>query len=196
VILKSALKHYWSYYLDELKQNSITSHRTWIAAGRLRFGHIFYCKQDAHYKYKIAVKDAVDIFEDRFNEDMLDCYVRKDLDKFWGCWRRRHGKGLPVIKEVEGKTDNCHIANTFAKFFSIPSLDASQVGRVIDDVSAVQSVSYDVRKWLISVEDVDCAVRNHLKLRKAAGYDVIIAEHIIFAHPRQVVLMCDLFNFM
>jgi len=78
VIPKSALKHYWSCYLDELKQNSVTSHRTWIAAGRPRFGHIFDCKQNAHYKYKIAVKDAVDKFEDRFNDDMLDCYVRKD----------------------------------------------------------------------------------------------------------------------
>jgi len=64
------------------------------------------------------------------------------------------------INEVEGKTDYSDIANAFAQFFSIPSLDASQVDRVTDDVSAVQPVSYDVREWLISVEDVDCAVRN------------------------------------
>jgi len=56
-----------------------------IAAGRPRFGHISYCKQDAHYKYKIAVKDAVDTSEDRFNEDMLDCYVRKDNKLFELC---------------------------------------------------------------------------------------------------------------
>jgi len=49
---------------------------------------------------------------------------------------------------------------------------------------------------LISVEDVDCAVRNQLKLRKAAGYDNITAEHIIFAHPRLLLLLCDLFNLM
>jgi hypothetical protein len=75
-------------------------------------------------------------------------------------------------------------------------LDASPVGRVVDDVSAVQSVSYDVREWLISVEYVDCAARNHLKRRKAAGYDNITAEHNIFAHPRLVVLLCDFFNLM
>jgi len=102
-------------------------------------------------------------------------------------------EGLPVINEVDGKTDDCDIANTI---FFIPSLDASQAGRVIDDVSAVQSVSYDVREWLISVEDVDCAVRNQLKLRKAAGYDNITAEHIIFAHPKLIILLCDLFNLM
>jgi len=63
-----------------------------------------------HHQPKIAVKDA----QLRIGL-MKKCWIvmlGKTLNKFCGCWRRRHGKGLPVINEVEGKTDDCDIQET------------------------------------------------------------------------------------
>jgi hypothetical protein len=53
-------------------------------------------------------------------------------------------------------------------------------------------VEYD--KWLFSVDEVDTAVRNNLKLGKAAGIDKIVAEHIIHAHPYTIYHLTNVFN--
>jgi hypothetical protein len=51
-------------------------------------------------------------------------------------------------------------------------------------------------KWLFSVEEIDTAVRNNLKLGKAAGIDNIVVEHIIYAHPSIIYHLTKVFNLM
>jgi len=59
-----------------------------------------------------------------------------------------------------------------------------------DDVSLLS----DCSNWLLTVEDVDKAVRNNLRIGKAAGIDNIVAEHIIHAHPAIIYHLTKLFN--
>jgi len=60
------------------------------------------------------------------------------------------------------------------------NLSNNQIGsttRRNDDVMS------DCHSWILTVEDVDKAVRNNCRIGKAAGIDNIVAEHIIYAHP-------------
>jgi hypothetical protein len=50
----SALKHYWSAALDDLKQSCIQAHELWVSAGKPGTGDIFELKKNAKYKYKLA----------------------------------------------------------------------------------------------------------------------------------------------
>jgi len=48
---------------------------------------------------------------------------------------------------------------------------------------------------MVTVERVDRCL-GMMKLGKAAGYDGIKVEHLMYAHPILVIIMCNLFNIM
>jgi len=48
---------------------------------------------------------------------------------------------------------------------------------------------------LVNVELVDKCLRD-MKLGKTGGQDELTAEHLVYAHPYLVVLLCDLYRFM
>jgi len=62
------MKHYWSVALDDLNNNSLSSYKMWITAGKPRQGFIFEQMKDAKYKYKLAVRDAVRTYENMFSQ--------------------------------------------------------------------------------------------------------------------------------
>ena len=39
--------------------------------------------KNAIYKYKLAIRDAFSDFENRYNDDMLECLMDKDMISFW-----------------------------------------------------------------------------------------------------------------
>ena len=57
-----------------------------------------------------------------------------------------------------------------------------------------EALKSDCSNWLFSIEDVDSAIKDNLKLGKAAGIDNIVAEHIVYAHPAVVFHLTKLFN--
>jgi len=91
------------------------------------------------------------------------------------------------------------IANKFANFFSMSDTRSTfnfcdnqieSMTRRNDDVSLLS----DCSNWLLTVEDVDKAVRNSLRTGKAAGIDNIVAEHILHAHPAIIYHLTKLIN--
>jgi len=68
-IPSSALKHYWSTALDDLKSDSIFACSVWKCAGSPQSGLIYERKKNAHYLYKLAIRDAANQFEDKFNDE-------------------------------------------------------------------------------------------------------------------------------
>ena len=190
-IPQSALKHYWSIALDELKENSIAAHTVWRAAGSPRNGDVFESKKTAHYRYKLAIKDAAMQFEDRFNDELLDSYLQKDMRTFWSCWRRKNGKCVNKPSHVEGLSSDSDIAQAFADHFKQP-FGSAPIGN--NPVYSNTETNSDIDAWLLSVEETDSLIRSHLKCGKAAGLDNIVPEHILYAHPALIVHLTTLFN--
>jgi len=67
-IPRSALKHYWSVELDELKEQSKNSYDMWIYYGRPRSGDIYISMQQSKLRYEQAIRQAVKSFENRFTD--------------------------------------------------------------------------------------------------------------------------------
>jgi len=193
-IPKASLKHYWSVALDDLKQESCHAYNIWLAAGKPRSGHIHDIKRNAHYKYKLAIKDAMSLFEYKFTDELLDHYLQKDFNKFWVTWQKKVHRGPPILSHIEGATDDSDIANKFATFFK--NSDSEHKSAINACSEETTEHSDDCHKWLFSVEEVDTAGRNNLKFGKAAGIDNIVAEHIIYAHPAIIYHLTNVFNLM
>ena len=144
-----------------------------------------------------AVRDAMTLFEHKFTDDLLDVYLQKDFNKFWETWQKKTHRGMPLLSHIEGSTDDRDIADKFANYFSSSDLELSSAIVECNDTSnELCDDSVDCGKWLFSVEEVDTAVRNNLKLGKAAGIDNIVAEHIIYAHPAIIYHLTNVFNLM
>lgn len=187
----NALKHYWSDALDDLKYDSIAAHNIWKSAGRPQSGPIYESHRNAKYKYKLAIRDAANQFEDKFNDELLESYMNKNFNSFWRSWKRKTCSKSPRTNCVNGRTKDTDIANVFAEHFS----DLSHIpNNSMPDYNVDCTKSYETRNWQFTVEDVDYVINHSLKKGKAAGDDNVTAEHILFAHPCIVVHLCRLFN--
>ena len=41
-------------------------------------------KKDAHYKYKLAIRDAAEAFESQFSHNLFEHYLQKDMKRLLG----------------------------------------------------------------------------------------------------------------
>jgi hypothetical protein len=187
-IPSSALKHYWCVALDDLKQESILARSIWRAAGSPRTGVMFERKKSAHYKYKLAIKDCASQFADRFNCELLDCYMQKDMHTFW---RKKNSKVIVSTSHVEGLSSDANIVEAFADYFKQPF---AGVQSHVYEASVNMFACNDIDRWLFDVAETDSLIASHLKCGKAAGIDNITDEHILYAHPALISYLTKLFN--
>lgn len=79
---------------------------------------VYEMKKNAKYRYKLAIRDVANQFEDKFNDEMLDSYMNKDFNNFWHCWKKRTRNKSPKLSNIDGYTKDVDIANSFANHFS------------------------------------------------------------------------------
>ena len=96
-------------------------YRIWVAAGKPKQGTIFNDMKDAKYKYKLAVRDAVRSYESRFNDDLFDHLLSKDMQGFWNFWAHKTCKSVISVDSIDGKTDDLEIANAFRDSLNVCS---------------------------------------------------------------------------
>jgi len=218
----SALKHYWSAALDDLKRNSKDAFDLWVLGSKPRNGSIFDLMKDAKHKYKLAVRHAVTEYEDKFSDELYEHLLSKDMPGFWKTWSAKTGKKFMNLPNIDGNVylfilfiylkkrwqdpivgplhatvqhnvDDVAIAEVFRNKFE------GQVGGCSDRSHAVVDFNCDdgdVSNWMLSVEDVDYVIRNNMKCGKAAGADNLTLEHIIYSHPSIILHLRKLFNLM
>ena len=49
-------------------------HTVLPAAGKPRSGQVFELKKNAHYKYKLTIKDAAVAFEQKFSDELMEYF--------------------------------------------------------------------------------------------------------------------------
>ena len=139
---------------------------------------------------------AVDRDGDLFlSNELHECLLAKDMTAFWGNWRAKHGKPNKT-SVIEGLSSGAQIADKFADYFEeacSPNQSVTcrtNMGDVIHNY-ATEHAEFD----MVTVEHVDRCL-GMMKLGKAAGYDGIEVEHIMYAHPILVIILCNVFNIM
>jgi len=76
----------------DLKQESKETYDLWVLCGRPRNGSMYELMESAKYKYKLAIRDAVKSFENRFSDELFEHLLSKDLNGFWRMWSAKTSK--------------------------------------------------------------------------------------------------------
>jgi exonuclease III len=196
----NSLKGFWNSELDSLKEISIDMHKLWRTIGCPRQGVINAARLKAKLKYKQAIKQANIDFE-RDNSDAInDCIGDKDSNRFWKSWNARYNKKTNYSGAVDGCSDSKDIANRFKTFYSNIYINSAADIDAVHEFSSIKSQinnstninNLDVFADVVSIER--CI--SMLKLNKAAGYDSLVAEHIVHSHPSIVLHLKLLFSMM
>ena len=195
----NSLHHFWNDELDDLKAKSVFWHALWRDNGCPRSGSVFLTKCQTALRFKKAIRNAIKNFDSQFDEDIIENFISKDFTEFWRCWQRKCHSTQVRNVNISGCSNDKESADSFASYFKSVFFDSSndQVATA-EFVQCYSSVFNGVQNTcpdFITVELVDRCIRQ-MKRGKAAGPDNLTAEHVIYAHPCVVILLCDLFQAM
>ena len=192
---RSALKHYWSAELDELKQGSQDTYELWVSFGRPNTGDIYQLMRNAKYRYKLATRKIIRSFENKFSDELYESLSHKNFSGFWKTWQSKCVNKKSVVTSIDGKHDDFEVAECFKSKFSILAESCVGDSQTIRP-TIVSDEDTDISDWLMSVEDVDKVVFESMKRGKSPGLDSVVIEHVLFSHPSVMVHLTRLFNIM
>jgi exonuclease III len=197
---KNFYKFWWNEELDCLKEDSISSHRLWLAAGRPRCGPIANKARACKMLYKKRIREYQKQETLSYTNDLDEALNNKNGNAFWKCWRGKFENTHSKIIQVDGLSDDSMVAAKFLQHFSTCCSNLTDVGskRLADVYNTrrpiYQGIPFD-DSFSIDVELVDSSIRS-LKRGKAAGLDGLSAEHLLNCHPAINSLLYRLFNLM
>src|SRR5438132_10316787 len=110
-IPQNALKPFWNKYLDEMRDKSIFWHSMWISANRPTSGWLCKIKTSARLKYKMAIREALYEYENRYNDEVCEHFANKDTPSFWKSWSKKMNSNGCKDVYINGSNDNLKIAN-------------------------------------------------------------------------------------
>ena len=146
--------------------------------------------KNAKYKYKLAIRNAAGDFKNRFNNDMLECLMDKDMTFFWKVWGSETRDKKAFIPNVDRFSNNIDIAKIFIdKFKFNAGLPEKSVNYGLSDSNLESNL-------LFIVGEKDSAVWSKLKLGKFAGLDGVQPEHIVCVYPAVILHLCNLITFV
>jgi hypothetical protein len=168
--------------------------------GKPRLGPIFsniYYKKDK-VLYKKCIGEGQISQTSSYTNDLHDALLKKNGQAFWQVWNSKFRNKAPAVIQVDGKSDNTVIANTFANYF------ARNCSPLSNDLNHAFSLRYEelreqytgspiARSQLFDVELISNLI-NKMDNGKAAGLDNLTSEHLKFSHPIVVCILTNLFN--
>jgi len=195
----NALKFWWDQELQELKQQSVASHKLWVDAGRPRSGNVFVARNQHRRRYKLTIKNRKRDERESFTNDLHDSLLNKNMGNFWNVWNSKfssHKHAVPTF--VDGFSDPEVISEKFGEFFANACSPDERVGATSTDKLPDEFSAYvgdTARGKECTVEMLDEIICSMPK-GKAAGIDNLTIEHIQYSHPIIVILLKELFNCM
>ena len=188
-------KFWWDQECQAMKEESISKHNLWKAAGRPRDGPVASAMRKAKYEYKLLLKRKTYQAQSCFSNELHDALINKDFTQFWRSWNAKFGH-RPQAQVINGCSDHGSIAEAFSELYAkqcLPNDESTHV-RLQHEFRSMYATyvgsAFDAQA-AVNVELVDFVIRG-LKLGKAAGQDGISAEHLLYSHP----LLCVLLSFL
>ena len=179
-------KDWWSNELSILKQQSINSHKLWLANGRPRHGPVNDERVRIRSAYKHAIRSAQRQPKQKAWNKLHDAMQYNNTNQFWSSWKKLYSKnasGFPTV--VDGLSDKKHIAKAFSKCFMENSMPNNQSKvDILNNKFATEYQTYNQKhsqqcncnEYGISLEttiDAICCLKNG----KCGDDDGINAEH-------------------
>jgi len=82
-------KYWWSYELEESKQECVDKTSIWRQKRCRRSGETNDNIIEIKLRYKYAIKDAITSADKDFDKNLANYLCRKDFQSFWKLWRKR-----------------------------------------------------------------------------------------------------------
>jgi hypothetical protein len=193
-------KPFCNEYLDALKEKSIFWGRMWIDAGRPQSAELWRIKNRCALTYKNAIRQAMYTYEHSFDDEIYVHFINKEPADFWKCWnrkfRRNHMHNKP--QQINGIKDSVGIATEFTKVFgeTFRDLKVDEDARAEFNQACVTAGYLTSKGHTDGIEEVTVELvekcQHSLKLGNASGLDGISTEHLIYAHPKLIVLLKSL----
>jgi len=191
-------KPWWNDTLADLKKASIAAHNLWKASSCPRSGEVFLQMKSAKSAYKNAIKAQRVEDDSYFSNDLHELLLEKDMVQFWKSWSSKMVKDKPAVvidKESDGRIIAQKFADHFRKSCTLVDMDHPHNSEELLNLAAYISCAKADDFSLLDVETVNTCLAQMAK-GKAPGVDGIQVEHLIYAHPIVIVLLCVLFNIM
>ena len=199
---KNFFKFWWDNDMNEIKERSIASCRSWKSAGKPRSGPIFeiYKKDKAIYKNTIRKRQR----EERvcYSNELHEALLKKQGSSFWKCWKSKFetNKSRMGLRSVNGIADDGEIAKQFAQHFASACTNNSSSRAATLKANYTQMrADYcglpDDPRYRFDAELVESVILK-MKRGKAAGLDGITSEHLRFSHCLLSCVLSKLYNFM
>ena len=101
-----------------------------------------------------------------------------------------------VPHQVNGCTNKLDIANSFCDFFASCSFDSYADADIVEQLRSRLNRDEDQPSGnTFNICDIEAAI-DSLKAGKAAGFNEIVREHIVYSHPSLIVHLKLLFNIL
>src|ERR1043165_708768 len=195
---KSCYKFWWDREAQEIKDESIKTHKLWIKNGRPRQGPIFESKCLSKKQYRHFISEKKKNENKQISDQLHDVLLNKDRVAFWKTWNRKFNNKNCKSNVVNGLSNDTDIANAFAEVF-VNSMNIGNINDVNADRNLINSkllhnykgdFSTDAN---ISVELVDSVIKK-LKNGKAVDCENLSYEHFLYCHPIVICVITKLFN--
>ena len=183
----NTLKPFWNEELDRLKNDSIFWHNLWTDAGKPSSGVVQHAILACKAKYKLAIRNAYTVFENKLSDEMYSHFINKRIPEFWKTWNAKFIKNTSKQVNINGYVNDVDIANEFAAHFKLvfhSSNDSEACNEYLckrkECVSESTCSSYECIEGF-TVELLDKCVRK-INLGKACGPDDLCAENLLYSH--------------
>ena len=149
---------------------------------------VFEVYKKEKYAYKNAVRVAKNCASNVISNDLHDAMSKKDNNKFWRIWRSNFGSDHSSgVKMIDGMVDAHEISEAFAKYFAgVCKPNSDETNSRLRDIFDARFLNYSgddlKRSDLFTIENI-CKMICDLKIGKAAGFDNIETEHLLYCHP-------------
>jgi len=194
-------KFWWNQELDQLKDQSISSHNAWKAAGRPRAGSIYDRYKADKMSYKLRIRQYQQRESGEYSNELHDALLQKQGPSFWKCWKSKLDcNSRRTVQQIDGSIDESEIASKFAEHFSAACTNLTTEGstKLQQDYESRRPTYSGVPHTAEFNFDAELTgkIIADMKRGKAAGFDGLTAEHLQHSHPALPTLLAKLFNLM
>ena len=201
-------KPYWNRELSSLKSRKVNSYRAWVSAKRPRERDNPLYIQYTHDKnlFHKTIKKLAKSYEDAEIRKIVKT-AEVSRNSFWkmiSTARNSKSSGVSAIKRTDKVVvhEMDQVLMVWAEHFKkigTPKEATNYDQRHFDfvtDFVARHNDANDLDQFLtepFTMEEVHKGIKT-LHLGKAPGFDNVMTEHLLYAGPMVVYLLCDLYN--
>jgi len=152
----------------------------------------------AKMNYKLYLRQCRKDENSMLTDKLYSTLTQHDSKSVWKIWKKKFCTNVNSSCCVDGNLTNTDITNNFKVVFEkvcSPNSQSFHDKYQREFIDLFNRYAYDDFDHMLNIEDIEFAV-NSVKLGKSPGFDLLMVEHLIHAHPVLFLCLKYLFSMM